>query len=202
MATNFFEDFPKIAYSLDNGETEQVVVDIFKRVILSKEYRENSLFYEKYEIAHGETPEEVSFKFYGTPSLHWLILMVNDIIDPRFEWPISEEVLIRQVDAKYGGEKNIFSSNRAKDAKGFQVETFFVLTEESTHKEPSRLLFEFVDEDTPNTPIPFAISETIADFESNYEVEQEKNESYRNIIVLKPEIVQDILTNYKVLINQ
>jgi hypothetical protein len=201
MAIDFFSDFPKIGYSLDDNATQQVVVDILKRVIVQKEYQENASYYEEYDIKHGETPEEVSFRFYGTTSLHWIILMVNNIIDPRFNWPMSEENLVKQVESKYGGENNIFTLNRAKDAKGYQVETFFILSEESTHKEPIRLIYEGL-EDSINTPVIYQQSETIADFESNYEVESQKNEKLRSIKIIKPEIVQDIVTNYKQLISK
>ena len=201
MAIDFFSDFPKIGYSLDDNATQQVVVDILKRVIIQKEYQENAAYYEEYDIKHGETPEEVSFRFYGTTSLHWIILMVNNIIDPRFNWPMSEENLVKQVESKYGGENNIFTLNRAKDAKGYQVETFFILSEESTHKEPIRLLYEGL-EDSINTPVIYQQSETIADFESNYEVESQKNEKLRSIKIIKPEIVQDIVINYKQLISK
>jgi hypothetical protein len=201
MAIDFFSDFPKIAYSLDDNATQQVVVDVLKRVIIQKEYQENTAYYEEYDIKHGETPEEVSFRFYGTTSLHWLILMVNNIIDPRFEWPISEENLIKQVESKYGGENNIFTLNRAKNAKGYQVETFFILSEESTHKDPVRIVYEGIS-DNINTPVIYQESLTIANYESNYEVESQKNEKIRSIKIIKPEIVQDIVINFKQLISK
>jgi hypothetical protein len=46
MAIDFFSDFPKIAYSLDDNATQQVVVDILKRVIIQKEYQD--LYLEEY----------------------------------------------------------------------------------------------------------------------------------------------------------
>lgn len=202
MATNLFADYPLISYSLDNYESEQVVVDIFKRVILSKEFRENSTFFETYDVLHGETPEQLSSRFYGTPNLHWLILMVNNRIDPRFEWPVSQENLYKAVSDKYKDPQNVFTINRAKNAKGYQVETFFILAEESTHKEPVRLLFESNDIDSINTPIAYEDSSEIASYESNYEVAELVNESLRNIKILKPEIVEEVLAKYKVLINQ
>jgi hypothetical protein len=201
MAIDFFSDFPKIAYSLDDNATQQVVVDVLKRVIIQKEYQENAAYYEEYDVKHGETPEEVSFRFYGTTSLHWLILMVNNIIDPRFGWPISEENLIKQVESKYGGENNIFTLNRAKNAKGYQVETFFILSEESTHKDPVRIVYEGIS-DNINTPVIYQESLTIANYESNYEVESQKNEKIRSIKIIKPEIVQDIVINFKQLISK
>ena len=194
MATNLFESFPRIAYTLDDGESEQVVVDIFKRIVLSKEFQENSSFFESYEVLHGETPEELSYRFYGTQSLYWLILMTNNIIDPRFEWPLSEENLLKVVEDKYGGENNIFAINRAVNSKGYQIETFFVLSEESTHTNPIRVTIEA---DGINYPLAFDEPLDLAGYESNYEVEQTNNEINRSIKVLKPEIVQDILTSYK-----
>ena len=201
MATNLFENFPRISYTLDDGDTEQVVVDIFKRVILSKEFQENISFFELYDVQHGETPEEVAFKFYGSENLHWLVLMTNNVIDPRFEWPISEENLLKIVSSKYGGNNNVFTKNRAKNIKGFQVETFFVLTEDSTHKNPKRLIIESPDVDGINVPVSYQESETIFNYDTNYDVEQIKNESYRSIKILKPEIVQDVITNYQKFIN-
>lgn len=194
MATNLFESFPRISYTLDDGESEQVVVDIFKRIVLSKEFQENSSFFESYEVLHGETPEELSYRFYGTQSLYWLILMTNNIIDPRFEWPLSEENLLKVVEDKYGGENNIFAINRAVNSKGYQIETFFVLSEESTHTNPIRVTIEA---DGINYPLAFDEPLDLAGYESNYDVEQTNNEINRSIKVLKPEIVQDILTSYK-----
>jgi hypothetical protein len=202
MATNLFVDFPRISYTLDDYDSEQVVVDIFKRVVLSKEFKENTSYYFEYEALHGETPEELSYRFYGTQNLHWLILMVNDVIDPRFNWPVSEENLFKIVSNKYGSDKNVFTINNAKNAKGYQVETFFILSEESTHKEQTRILFENNDPDSINTPIAYQESNTIVQFESNFEVEQNKNESYRMIRIMKPDFVQDVLTNFKTIITQ
>jgi hypothetical protein len=201
MATNLFESFPRIAYTLNDGDTEEVVVDIFKRVVLSKEFQENTSYFETYDIQHGETPEELSYRFYGTQNLHWLVLMVNNIIDPRFEWPISEENLVKSVEAKYGTQKDIFTRNRALDAKGYQVETFFVLTEDSTHKNPKKLIIESPDEFGINQPVIYQESAKISRYETNYEVEQNKNESYRSIKILKASIVQDVINNYQKLIS-
>jgi len=202
MATNFFENFPRIAYTLDDNESEQVIQDIFKRAILSKEFQDNNSYFETYEVLGGETPEQLSFRFYGTPSLHWLILLTNNIIDPRFEWPLSQDNLIKQTQKKYGTERDIFTTNRAVNAKGYQVETFFVLLEESTHKNPKRLLIETPDDNGINTAIAYTESPIGTDFQSNYEVEELTNESYRLIKILKAAIIERVLTDYNALINQ
>jgi len=202
MAINFFENFPSIAYTLDDGASEQVIKDIFKRAILSKEFQNNNSYYETYEVLGEETPEQLSFRFYGTSELHWLILLTNNIIDPRFEWPLNQDNLVKQTQDKYGSERDIFTVNRAVNTKGYQVETFFILLEESTHKNPKRLIIEASNDQGINTPIAYKESEVGTDFQSNYEVEEMKNESYRLIKILKAEIVERVLTDYNALINQ
>ena len=202
MTTKFFENFPRIAYTLDDSQTEQVVKDIFKRVIISKEFQDNNSYFETYEILGGETPEDLSYRFYGTTDLHWLILLTNNIIDPRFEWPLSQDNLIKQTQSKYGSERDIFTTNRAVNVKGYQVETFFILLEDSTHKNPKRLILETVNDQGINTPIAYKQSEIGTDFQSNYEVEEIKNESNRLIKILKAQIVEQVITDYTALINQ
>ena len=202
MATNLFGDFPRISYTLDNNASEQVVVDIFRRIILAKEYFDNSTYFEEYEVLHGETPEEVSYRFYGTSQLHWLILMLNNIVDPRFEWPLSEENLYKSVSSKYGGDKNIFTTNLARNKAGYQVETFFLLTEDSSHNNLTRMLFENNETNAINSPIAYYSSPEISDFVSNFEVEESVSESYRLIKILKQEFVQEILLSYKELLAQ
>jgi hypothetical protein len=199
MATNFFDSFPKITYSLDDGESEQVVIDIFKRALLSKEFQENTSYFETYEVTDGETPEETSYRFYGTQLLHWLVLMTNNILDPRYNWPLSEQQLLKFVESKYGGEKNLFTPNKAFNPKGYQIETFFILTEDSTHKNPKRLLLETGE---TNQPLAYDYSANTTTFQTNYEIEQIKNESYRNIKILKPSVVQDVVSTYTKIINQ
>jgi len=56
---------------------------------------------ENYIVLDGETPELVSQKFYETPFNHWIILMVNNIVDPREEWPIPENRVVDRVYANY-----------------------------------------------------------------------------------------------------
>ena len=202
MAINYFADFPKILYTLDDYESQQVVTDIFKRIILEKELIDNTSFYETYDIVDNESPENVSMKYYGTPYLHWLILITNNIVNPKFEWPMSQTQLFEHVKSKYGGEESIFTRNNALDAKGYRTETYFLLTEDSTHKNPKRLTFETSVENVSKQPIAYADSVRIKDFQTNYDIENNLNESRRNIKIIKPEVVQDILTIFKTEISK
>ena len=97
----YFEKFPYMIYTLDNYASGQIVTDIFRRVAIAQETKNNYTAFDEYDIKDGETPEILADKMYGNPMLHWLILMCNDILDPRFEWPLSNYDLIQYCKDKY-----------------------------------------------------------------------------------------------------
>ena len=97
----YFKSFPYTYYSLDDASTVQVVTNITNRVTLSDEVKNNLGLYDEYDIKDGETPELVADKFYNNSELHWLVLHYNDIIDPRFDWPLDTNNLNRYVASKY-----------------------------------------------------------------------------------------------------
>ena len=97
----YFKSFPYTLYSLDNTSTIQVVTNITTRVALSDEVKNNLALFDQYDVRDGETPELVADKFYKNSELHWLVLHYNDIIDPRFDWPLSTNNLKNYVAGKY-----------------------------------------------------------------------------------------------------
>ena len=103
---SYFSRFPLLGYTLDNNATYQVVSDVIKRVTVSQKTKENLVLFDDYDIKDGETPEIVSYKFYDSTDYHWVILLVNDIFDARFGWPLTDAQLFKYVQDKYG-ESNV-----------------------------------------------------------------------------------------------
>jgi hypothetical protein len=114
----YFKSFPYTLYSLDDISTVQVVTNITNRVSLSDEVKTNLSLYDEYDIRDGDTPEMVADRFYSNPELHWLILHYNEIIDPRFDWPLDTNNLNRQVASKY---TNVNGIHHYEDANGNYV---------------------------------------------------------------------------------
>ena len=96
---SYFKKFPILVAS-QNAKI-LTIRDFFSRITMADKFQENTVFLENYIVLDGETPELVSQKFYGTPFNHWIILMVNNIIDPREEWPIPENRVLDRVYANY-----------------------------------------------------------------------------------------------------
>jgi hypothetical protein len=60
--------------------------------------------YTTYSVNDGETPEDVSMRFYKTPDLHWVILVINKIINPYTDWVQPEHVIEEIAKEKYGDD--------------------------------------------------------------------------------------------------
>jgi len=97
----YFKSFPVIHYSLDDGKTSFQIADIFRRVRSFDANLQTSTFYDDYDVLDGETPEIVADKFYNESYYHWVILLTNNILDPRFDWPLGNKELIAFVKRKY-----------------------------------------------------------------------------------------------------
>ena len=111
----YFKSFPFTFYTLDNTTTVQVVTNITNRTNISDEVKQNLSLFDEYDIKDGETPELLADKFYNNPELHWLILHYNDIIDPRFDWPLDTNNLSRYTAGKYA---NVTGIHHYEDANG------------------------------------------------------------------------------------
>ena len=114
----YFQRFPFTYYTLDDNKTVQIIPYIFLRIKFSDELKNNYALYDEYDIKDNETPEILADRVYGDSTLHWLILHLNDIIDPRFDWPQTTNNLIKYCQNKY---TNINAAHHYIDANGFIV---------------------------------------------------------------------------------
>lgn len=103
----YFQKFPQTLYSLDDRKSVQVVTNILQRVIIKDGIKNNLSLFDEYDIIDGETPEIVAHKFYNNAGYHWLVLHMNDVIDPRFDWPLSTRMLNQYIQSKYTSAFNI-----------------------------------------------------------------------------------------------
>ena len=195
----FFEKFPYLYYTLDDKNTYQIVPDILRRIKLSEELKNNNAFFDQYDIRDGETPEMLADKFYGSPMLHWVILLANDIIDPRFDWPLDYYNLVEFCKGKYG-ENSIYQLHHYADEAEYIVAGYRGLDESSTFLLPIPIVLEssgsvqstLLLQNHPSNLIPV----------SNFSYEDAINEKKRRINILKPQVVSEFDSNFTSLIKQ
>lgn len=103
--SKYFENFPLISYSLDDGVSSFTMTDFFRRVKADANSILGSSAYYEYQLVDGETPEILAHKLYGDPNLHWILLITNETLDPRFEWAQTKSSLTAYIQDKYGADK-------------------------------------------------------------------------------------------------
>lgn len=78
---------------------------ILQNFISNYEIRQyNNLTFAEYQVKDEDTPENLALRIYGSSSLSWIILWLNDRIDPFFDWPLKTNEFEKYVTNKYGDE--------------------------------------------------------------------------------------------------
>lgn len=105
--SQYFGSFPKIDYSMDGSqEVKETVTNIFKRYAILRSVLSNAGSYVLYEVEDGETPEILAEKAYNDAGAGWIILYANQIMDPQFDWPLSDNNFKNYIIEKYGSVAN------------------------------------------------------------------------------------------------
>ena len=81
----YFENFPKIQYSNNS------VLDITKRVTILNSVSSNPYAFYPYELEVHERPDQFSGRYYQDPFQSWLLYLSNKIVDPYYEWYLSDD---------------------------------------------------------------------------------------------------------------
>jgi hypothetical protein len=103
----YFDLFPKIKYDIKGDDLNtETVTNIFKRIGILRDVLSNAASYVLYEIEENETPEVLAEKVYNDAGAAWMILYANKIIDPQFDWPMSDAVFKEYIISKYGSVAN------------------------------------------------------------------------------------------------
>ena len=209
--SKYFNYFPKTVYSLDDTNNVDVVTSIVSRFAFESSFRDNTAVYYEYNVQDSDTPEIIANKFYGDSEKHWVVLMLNQIIDPQFDWPLDQRTIISYINEKYSANASVGQSGvswaQANIHSYYKIET---RTTNSTGTELQSKLeidantYANVAATTTNLTLDDGNSITIKvskETKSYYDYEVEENEAKRTIKLLKPEFVSSIEEEIKIIFN-
>ncbi len=192
----YFSQFPLTVYKFGDVNTLDNAVKITAGYKLARQFKDNTVVYYSYVIQDGETPEELAYRIYGDIEKHWIILFMNDIIDPQYQWPLDYRTLMEYIRDKYAdnatGQQTGLEWAQGNIKSYYKVEQ---LTYDNRKK--TEQLIE-IDEDQYNDLVVSTQSVTLTDgtaltirttktTKSYYDYEMENNEAKRTIKMLKPE---------------
>jgi len=180
---NYFRNLPRVGYDINGTGKDSFlsVTNIMKRVKFKPSVLEDISNYYPYFIKEGERPDIIAHAQYGNIGYAYLIMLVNDIQDPNFDWPLSSQIFEKYIINKYGsvtiaiaGVKNYYQIIRAEVARTGTSE-----------RVPE---VKFAVDETTYDALDTADRSTLTD----YDHEVELNDAKREIRLISPAFVQDI----------
>jgi len=98
----YFSQFPKILYDIKGTDEYKVIPDIFRRIKIRSKVKDNYALFDSYDVNNGEKPEDVAFKVYGSADYFYVVLLMNQVLNRYFEWPLSDLDFENYMKDKYG----------------------------------------------------------------------------------------------------
>ncbi len=126
--SNYFRHLPNFEYISRINERKSnsdyiTVKNLFRRPIIREDIFSDFMSFTKYKIIGDERPDQVAYKVYGDETLDWIVLLANNIVHVRDEWPMTQWDFQNYLLDKYGSEANIeltrhYETEQVKDSKG------------------------------------------------------------------------------------
>lgn len=179
----YFSEMGTEWITLDNGNT-LLMNNITKFTTYMKNFSEDPHNVLQYRVGNGERPEQVSYKAYGTVSYWWTILLLNDIMNVRDQWALSQDQLETHIAEKYPfsdpGDVHHYVTPEGfvADFEGINMDNGYKYTDHNLIIDQYQL-----------TPV------------SIYDFEYQSNENKRDIMIIDPDKIFSVASKYKELMN-
>ena len=158
-----------------------VVKNFFKRAKLREDIFQDLAFFTKYIVIGDDRPDNVATRIYDDPSLDWVVLMSNNIVNVQSEWPMSQGDFNTYVTEKYADEETLYSGVHHYEANEVKTSDGSIIIASGTRVSVGQSVSYF--DDLSEQQI---VRTDIASPITNYMHEDKLNNDKRNIFVLKP----------------
>ena len=180
---NYFRNLPRVGYDINGTGKDSFVsvTNIMKRVKFKPSVLEDISNYYPYFVKEGERPDIIANDQYGNIGYAYLILLVNDIYDPNFDWPLNSQVFEKFIINKYGSVTTAISGIKHY----FQIIRAEVPRTGTSERIPE---VKFAVDETTYDSLGISDRTTL----SNYDHEVELNDAKREIRLINPDFIKDI----------
>ena len=124
---NYFDLFPDVELPSFSDKRRShkdfvKVKNLFKRGKIREDLFGSVVAFSKYTILGDDRPDNVADKIYENQNLDWVVLLSNNIINVRDEWPMSQFDFQRFLDNKYTkdqlGEIHHYETKEIRNSQG------------------------------------------------------------------------------------
>ena len=195
MSHSYFKQVPNFEYvsRLPDAKISDYinVKNLFKRGKIADDIFQDLTFFTKYQIEGDDRPDNVAFKVYNDPTLDWVVLLSNNMVNIQSEWPMLQNDFDRYLLDKYGTYEKLNEAHH--------YETTDIKNEDGVVITPAGLT---VASDYSVTYYDPATGQEVTKQNTATEVtnlayEEKKEDAKRNIFLLQPEYLNVIKDDMK-----
>jgi len=186
-------NYPSLLKTRDSNVDFIQTKNLFRRVKVREDLFGNFMQFEKYKVVGDERPDNVAEKVYDNDDLDWVILLSNNIIDIKNDWPLTQSQFNEFVNEKYTPQQLVsihhYETLELRDNKNQLILPSGITVDENFNMEylsggQIRSTNSLID----GRPIRAV---TFFDFENDL------NDRKRNINVLKPDLLGVFIKDFE-----
>ena len=188
----YFDLYPKVKLPSFSDKRKSsydyiTLVNLFKRAKIRDDIYGNVTAFKKYTVIGDDRPDNVASEVYENQNLDWVVLISNNMINVRDEWPMSQYDFQRFLDNKYTkdqlGEIHHYETKEIRNSKDIiLLQAGLIVDADFTFK---------YREGTLGTSVNSVTSV------SNLEYEIRKNDDKRVINLLRPKYINIIIDDLR-----
>lgn len=154
--------------------TYLLIKNIFSRIKLVDNIKPSATIFDDYYVKEWERPDTLAMQFYNNPKYDWVIILLNKIVNVYSDWPMPNNVFSQYLNNKYQNLDEIHHYESLEITyKDNIIMPGGIIVEES---------FQF------RLPTGELLSKSQSRIGiSNYTYETKINDAKKQIIILKPE---------------
>tara|TARA_B100000424_G_scaffold153716_1_gene117451 strand:+ start:143 stop:817 length:675 start_codon:yes stop_codon:yes gene_type:complete len=176
-----------------------LVKNLFKRAKLREDIYQDLTFFTKYDVLGDDRPDNVADLIYGDPTLDWVVLISNNIVNVQSEWPLSQGDFNRYITDKYESEEVLYSGIHHYESREVKASDGTIIIPSGSRVSIGQSV-SFYDEVSDQQVIRTDVAMPI----TNYMHEDRLNNKKRSIFLLKPiylnilfDDIEEIMANKK-----
>ena len=195
----YFDQFPDVLIPSPNSTRTSsndfvLAKNLFKRGKIRDDFFENAMAFNKYSITGDDRPDNVAKEIYGDSSLDWIVLLSNNFISVRDEWPMSQYQLQRYLNNKYNIDQ--ITAIKHYETKEVRNSANIIIMQKGQIVDEN-FTFTYSDDGTNTTLSGSNIMTSV----SNYEYEVAQNDKKRIIHFLRPNYIQTIMEDMRTIMT-
>ena len=180
----YFDEFPDVllpSFSDGRNSTSDFSrsKNLFKRAKIRDDFFSTATVFGYYSIIGDDRPDNVADLIYGDPTLDWVVLISNNIVNVQSEWPLSQADFYVYVTNKYD-EETLYSGIHHYESREVKTTDGSIIIPRGEKVGVGQSVSYYDDalgQHVRATDIAIPVT--------NYEHEEKLNNDKRNIFVLK-----------------